>query len=506
LTTFKRENADDVELVAKLQAMTADLKQHMHNAHISKALEVAPACDRFATVKDRIEGIVDDSHMHMSIKTALVRHALRDVGVFTWNGDVEGMIFGYGDPVHGQLVIENMPQSMKDFCMAHEKTLSGIAFDVYSFSRPSASSHASPALKSRKGKPSENVNDYERLLYLIEASPSGYLVSSAVARVYRKCFGCRFECIVDGLQMPFVALIESLKSNPFVKVSVIDHSAYVKSLGTKAAARAVARRGSKRGDDSAYESDEDVPDGEGEEREEGGSDEDPDSSDEDDYDNEDDDSNDDYFFRRGRAAAAAACNPSKIRVVSSRSPPPPGFTSVASASGTAGSGRKVDAGRGGGSSGGGSGRGTPNRKDKRGRARTPSLTSDTDSPGKPGPEVDKVLYKLEWVGERQKGPVPDHPDHVFRNPQYWIFVGHVLHGGRDRGGMWKQLPWGVLKDVILSTKRMKVVDNLAGAFMTPDELKRHGKQAGNSALHVGLQDMLEWMEDMESKSIVASDV
>ena len=40
LTTFKRENVDNVELVEKLQAMTSDLKMYMHHAHISQALEV----------------------------------------------------------------------------------------------------------------------------------------------------------------------------------------------------------------------------------------------------------------------------------------------------------------------------------------------------------------------------------------------------------------------------------------------------------------------------------
>jgi hypothetical protein len=38
--------------------------------------------------------------------------------------------------------------------------------------------------------------------------------------------------------------------------------------------------------------------------------------------------------------------------------------------------------------------------------------------------------------------------------------------------------------------------------MTPDESSRYGKPMCNAAIHLGLRDLLDWMQDMEAKGVV----
>ena len=467
LNTFRRENGDNVELSEKLQAVTADLKLYMHNAEITKALEIEPTCDRFYKAKTRIEAAIDDTHLHMAMKTAIIRYILRDVGVFTWNSDVEGMIFGYGDPAHGPLVIENMPQTMKDFCMENEKALSGVAFEAYMTGRVTPKS-ATPYLKSRNSPSVAPVNDYDRILYLIESAPAGYILSSALSKLYRKAFASPLTYTIDGGQVSLTGIIERLKNSVSVKVTALDCTVASlwrgKGQGVSKAIR------NKRGNESGMESDDDAlsvgSDGASDvdAHWEGGNDEDEGEEEGEDVSDVDEEVNgdgedDDFDFRR--YAPGGSHGQGNVRVASTMP--------------TCGPNRRRFSG-----------------KNTKRSAR--QAASDRDQ-----------IYKLEWVGQRPQGRLVEPDGHVFRNPQYWMFVGHVLHGGRDRGGWWKRLPWAVLKDVILSTKRMKVVDNTVGVYMRPEHLKKHGKQAANSPIHVGLQDLLEWMEDMESRSIVAAD-
>jgi hypothetical protein len=43
-----------------------------------------------------VEGIINDSALHPGLRAALLRKKLRGVGIFAWNADLEGMVFGYG--------------------------------------------------------------------------------------------------------------------------------------------------------------------------------------------------------------------------------------------------------------------------------------------------------------------------------------------------------------------------------------------------------------------------
>ena len=129
-------------------------------------------------------------------------------------------------------------------------------------------------------------------------------------------------------------------------------------------------------------------------------------------------------------------------------------------------------------------------------------------------------YLFEWVGKEPRDLNREHPQHVFRSPSYWRysshikfkklsnlfccprFVGSVLHGSKERAGLWRQLPWAVLKDVIYCTKNIRVPDNKALSYMTAAETTRYGKAMSNAAIHMGLRDLLEWMEAMETKGLV----
>ena len=67
--------------------------------------------------------------------------------------------------------------------------------------------------------------------------------------------------------------------------------------------------------------------------------------------------------------------------------------------------------------------------------------------------------------------------------------------------MWRQLPWTVLKDVIYCTKNIRVPDNKALCYMSTAETSKYGTAMSNAAIHVGLRDLLEWMEGMETKGL-----
>ena len=85
-------------------------------------------------------------------------------------------------------------------------------------------------------------------------------------------------------------------------------------------------------------------------------------------------------------------------------------------------------------------------------------------------------------------------------------MGSVLHGGRNRGGMWKHLPWNVLKDLIQSAHLLRMTDNTAGKFMSSADIRRYGKHSSTSSIHIGLSELLEWMYDMEARKLFLRDV
>jgi hypothetical protein len=114
-------------------------------------------------------------------------------------------------------------------------------------------------------------------------------------------------------------------------------------------------------------------------------------------------------------------------------------------------------------------------------------------------------YKIEWIGST-RNVEKDHPQRVFNDPAYWRFVGMAMHGAREHVGLWKRLPWSVLKDLIESSKNIRVSENRAGKYMTPDEIRKYGRVAANSPVHIGVKDLLDWMEEMQTRSVFQADV
>ena len=51
----------------------------------------------------------------------------------------------------------------------------------------------------------------------------------------------------------------------------------------------------------------------------------------------------------------------------------------------------------------------------------------------------------------------------------------------------------------MATQSVKFPDNLASKYMSADDLKLHGRQCGTSHMHIGLPELVEWMQDMEAK-------
>jgi hypothetical protein len=412
LSNFKREQgAANPELTDRIQGMTSDLKQFILSSQVSNALNKDIECDKFSHALYSIESIITDTGLQPSIRAALIRKELREVGIFTWNSDLEGMIFGYGEPVHDQLVVASIPQSMKDFCMDNEEFLSGAAFERYKYYET-----RDYGVDDRKEEIAANIDDIERLSYLIQMSPTGSLETRDISLRYRMVFGSRFRGNVGGVVLPFNVIVERLKASGNIRVT---------SLATPSSG------GAEYGGEAVEQEDHD--------------------SDDEEY---------DELIERAKWSKVKSKGSKRNQKFDSAQPPSPPPKSADRTP-------------------------TPNSKIGRGRG-----------PAEPLPDI-----KFEWSGATPVAP-HEHAAHVFHDPAYWRFVGQGLHGGKDRAGMWKRLPWSVLKDLITTSKGIKIPDNRTGKHMTVEDVKKYGRSSSNCPLHIGVQDLLDWMEDMETKGIV----
>lgn len=176
LTNFNSDNGDNAALSEQLAAVTSELKQYIQTNQALESLNVHPSAQtsKFAPALKDVEAIINDSNMHPSIRAALLRKKLRSVGIFAWNSDLEGMIFGYGYALHDAQVVNSMPQSIKEFCMEEKEFLSGIAYERY-------------VAQYYGGSPSDRdpqKDDVDRISYLVETSSTGKLTSREVMPQY----------------------------------------------------------------------------------------------------------------------------------------------------------------------------------------------------------------------------------------------------------------------------------------------------------------------------------
>lgn len=464
LTVFKHDNGFNEGLVEQLHTVTVGLKQYLHSSRASEQLEgqkPSQKASTFSKTKKEIENIINDSAMHPGIRAALLRKKLRNVGIFAWNADLEGMIFGYGYDLHDRLVVASMPRSIKDFCL-EEKELSGLAYERYI-------SMAGGSTAKREF----NQDDAERICYLVEISKEGRLTSREVSKEYKLAFGTRFRSERGGVHYPFRVLVDNILKNPNIKVtSIDDYEAFIllRERSEK------GRSGSAVGDDECDEffNDTDVLTPEPSAKKDKHI---PLVLDNDvgvkksfvgvlknDFDllAEDVDIEADTNSVSGERSEKGGRKPRRSRDAGSQSPMRQ-RSSVTAAS-----------------------------------QKYPSLPRTDDAVY----EDDTKDYLFEWVGEEPRDVHKEHPQHVFQSPSYWRFVGSVLHGSKERAGLWRSLPWAVLKDVIYCTKNIRVPDNKASGYMSSDEMERYGKALSSAGIHLGLRDLMEWMEDMETRGLI----
>jgi len=557
LTSFRRNHSDDQEFAQKLQQITVDLKSSLQQANIYKEREKQPTKDKFSRTLEKIENIINDSSLHMAIRSALIRKELRDVGIFTWNSDLEGMIFGYGDPAHCEQIIRSMPKSMKEFCMEQSSTLSGSAFSMFSgsscpvLSRPSIrdnnnivggssisrdkkNSRSSDRSSITSSSSSTTFNDYDRVVYLIESSPGKELLSIDIPKYYQMSYGTKFRCMNGGVSLPFNVLVDKIKLNPNIKVTQLDFSAFPspsKSTSSTPAPDILSFNpddddGGGNGIESEQQQQEQEQ-GEIEEEEEGDydsqfaalSDVDTTPSDED-YDESESSVKDEaeeladiYASKGSNKKGGSLFNDAILKNGNKKK-------------NKSNKGKDKDRNV-------GSGDREPRKEKKEHNTKsnykkvliadsTParkSNTINTDVPtitprGADNDEHPSKMYRFEWIGPKSSSiststsistvssTSVEPADHIFQNPDYWVFVGSMLHGAKDRGGIWKKLPWSVLKDVISSTKNAKIPDNNIGKYLTNDDLRRYGRQSGLVPLHIGLQDLVDWMDEMETRALL----
>ena len=171
LTTFKHNHVDDDGLAEQLQAMTTELSQYVqsNNTQGSVRGQRSPRVNKFAHILREADAIVNDSGLHPGVRAALLRKKLNSVGVFAWNADLEGMIFGYGYEAHEKLVVASMPRAIKEFCLEECESFSGIAYELYG--------RQSGGLSTQR---QSDIDDVERIQYLIEVSMEGRLTSREV--------------------------------------------------------------------------------------------------------------------------------------------------------------------------------------------------------------------------------------------------------------------------------------------------------------------------------------
>jgi hypothetical protein len=472
LSSFRQSHIEDQELSQQLQQITSELKSSFELAKVYQdSSEKQPARDKYSKLLDKIDSLIEDSGMHIAVRAALIRKELRDIGVFTWNSDLEGMIFGYGDSNHCQQLVSKMPQSMKEFCMS-QSTLSGASFVASSagagISRPSVRDPTYRDTKKASVTPprpsappgSASIDDAARVSYLVAAAaatPSGSLLSSDLPKRYHAAFGMKFQCEIGGVALPFSVLLDKLREGSHIQVTLLDSS---QGKGTPRRSRPAT---------PASTVDEEEDD-DGDQGDEGGDYESPFAV----LSELDDD-----LASDGESVASEA---------SSRFDEADEIAEAFEAKSEASKWKKA----------------TTTKSKGKGKAKGKAAVSKGAAPetkmksvGDDGPTR---VYRLQWIGPPPQLQEP--PDHIFRNPDYWTFVGSILHGAKDRGGMWKRLPWAVLKDVIASTKSVKVADNMIGRYLTSEDLRKYGRQSSLVPLHIGLQDLVDWMDEMTAKSLI----
>lgn len=495
LTSFRRSHSDDQEFSNRLQQLTTELKSSLQQANLYKEQDREPSKDKFSRAIEKIENILEDGALHVAIRAAMIRKELRDLGIFTWNSDLEGMIFGYGDPVHCEQIVETMPRSMKDFCLDQISSLSGTSFvpDARgtTLSRPTVGREKKASATSVR--PPAGFNDYDRVLYLIQSSPTQDLLSIDLPKAYHRAFGTKFRCQNDGVVFPYSMLVDKLKANPNIRVIPLDPDALPQSaLSSRPASSVPPSIISADEDEDEEDYDEStfaplsdidmIPSDSDDNAESEMSARDTDGDDADDI-------ADAYDFK-GRKK-----NFSDIREAKT-------FNDAVIKGGVTNKKKK------------GKGKDKEAARAKERKARyDPKKAPISDGYRRPEPtrgrgddsDDDRLskLFKFQWIGPRST-ETQEPPDHVFHNPDYWVFVGSILHGAKDRGGMWRRLPWSVLKDVIASTKSVKIPENNIGKYMTSDDLRKYGRQSGLIPMHIGLQDLVDWMEEMETKAILTA--
>jgi hypothetical protein len=497
LTSFRRNHTDDQELSQRLQQITSELKSSLQHANVYQdSTEKQPLKDKYSKVLEKIEKIIEDTGLHTAIRAALIRKELREVGIFTWNSDLEGMIFGYGDPNHCTQLITKMPASMKQFC-AEQVNLSGAAFANSgggpTLSRPPPRDAVPRDSKKSGGMipprhpvasssaSSSSFDDVARVVYLIGAASRQGLLSTDLAKRYYGAYGMRFQCLRGGVPMPFSVLVEKLQENPNIQITEIDSSGGGGAGGSNRLAVRISRPVTPQSavyDEEQEEGDDDSPFAPLSELDDDG---------DDDMDGEGDGDSEtgsmvgkfDEVDEIAEAYEAKIDHHKNFRdaLVSKKATPPKGKAKakdLKTSSPSSPAAAPAPA--------------TPGHKDRLPAALLALL--EEDRPGK--------IYKFQWTGEAPSEP----PDHIYQNPDYWTFVGSILHGAKDRGGMWKRLPWSVLKDVIASTKSVKIAENSIGKYLTAEDLRKYGRQVGLIPLHIGLQDLVDWLDEMTARSLV----
>jgi hypothetical protein len=484
LTSFRQTHIEDQNLSQQLQQITSELKSSFEHAKIyqDSSDSKQPAHDKYSKLLDKIDRIIEDSGMHMAVRAAMIRKELRDIGVFTWNADLEGMIFGYGDPNHCNQLIDKMPHSIKEFCLG-QATLSGASFVASGaggsgISRPPTRdpsyrdskkpSLAPPPRPSAPPGASTSFDDVARVSYLVATAattPSGALLSTDLPKRYHAAFGMKFQCEVGGVPLPFSVLLDKLKESSRIQVTLLESTGNEEKSSRRSRPVTPA---STAGDD------------EDSDNEEAGDYESPFavlSEIDDDTASDGESVTSDSSSRFDEADEIAESFEAKADVKKNLKKNKGKAKGKAKAKGEVAPDSKLTA-------------PTP------WKSRLPLVSAGDDRP--------VSVYRLQWIGSPDELHEP--PDHIFRNPDYWTFVGSILHGAKDRGGMWKRLPWAVLKDVIASTKSVKVADNMIGRYLTSEDLRKYGRQSSLVPLHIGLQDLVDWMDEMTAKSLLMSEL
>lgn len=556
LASFNRGDANS-EIMSQIQNMTSELESRILTSDIMNALQRYPGYNgMFSKALKTIEIIINTNTISVGIRASLIRRELRDVGIFTWNSDLEGMIFGYGEPKHDLEVVRSIPTSMKSFCIDQEETLSGWAYFKYGNIRGD----------SKVDK--DDIDDLDRIVFIIR-----YFKMFSIfyfPKLYKIIFGARFRGEINGIQYPFNYFVEKLQTDPRIRISHVSSSSTkssqistpqrdeveVSNSVTASVTASLLVSGTVNSKNNSNSCSSTTSDGLGatyfktsgninaaaELGVEQGEVNDEEYADSVSNDVTYEDDGCDDLHDTGKKGLPRSDNrrrknekrPTSLNAsISSRQKVhhSEGFgescnnnitannsgygnsksaynnynTNNNNSSGSTSTGKKaVD-------------KVYVQRTSKPPRQYYDKMQStkehedvnvDEDDEGSAAALVADLSgereFIFEWIGEYNSEEVEFHPQSVFSNANYWHFVGSVLHGGHDKGGMWKQLPWLILKDLIFESRHIRLSDNVAGKFMSPEDVRRFGKSCWTSPVHVGLQDLLNWMEHMETRNIIPS--